>query len=152
MKDYWGGMLNEGATSFWEKYNPQDRGDEHLAMYGRPYGKSLCHSWGASPIYLLGRYFLGVEPVKAGYSEFSIQPVLGGLEWMEGTVPTPNGEIGVRMDQQQIRVKATEGQGYLTFESRIKPASSAGKVEKVSKNLYRIWIEGKEEVVVDYRM
>ena len=22
IKDYWGGMLREGATSFWEKYNP----------------------------------------------------------------------------------------------------------------------------------
>ncbi|MBV5342283.1 alpha-rhamnosidase, partial [bacterium] len=54
MKAYWGGMIREGATSFWEKYNPTDKGTQHLAMYGRPYGKSLCHAWGASPIYLLG--------------------------------------------------------------------------------------------------
>lgn len=152
IKTYWGGMMHKGATSFWEKYNPQDRGDEHLAMYGRPYGKSLCHSWGASPLYLLGRYFLGVEPEEAGYSEFSITPVLGGLEWMEGSVPTPNGEISVRMDRKQIRVKATEGRGTLTFESRIQPTSSGGKVKKISDNRYSIRIEGKEEVVVDYRM
>jgi hypothetical protein len=152
MKAYWGGMLREGATSFWEKYNPQDRGDEHLAMYGRPYGKSLCHSWGASPLYLLGRYFLGVEPVKAGYSEFSITPVLGGLEWMEGSVPTPKGEISVKMDRKQIRVKASEGVGTLTFVSRIMPVSSRGKVEKISDNRYRIRIEGEEELIVDYRM
>ena len=49
MKEYWGGMIREGATSFWEKYNPTDKGAQHLAMYGRPYGKSLCHAWGASP-------------------------------------------------------------------------------------------------------
>ena len=49
MKDYWGGMLKEGATSFWEKYNPGDSGTQHLAMYGRPYGKSLCHAWGSEP-------------------------------------------------------------------------------------------------------
>lgn len=24
MKAYWGGMLKEGATSFWEKYNPEE--------------------------------------------------------------------------------------------------------------------------------
>ena len=53
MKAYWGGMLKEGATSFWEKYNPEESGTQHLSMYGRPYGKSLCHAWGASPIYLL---------------------------------------------------------------------------------------------------
>ena len=60
MKAYWGGMLKEGATSFWEKYNPEESGTQHLSMYGRPYGKSLCHAWGASPIYLLGKYYLGV--------------------------------------------------------------------------------------------
>ena len=34
MKAYWGGMLKEGATSFWEKYNPEETGTQHLAMYG----------------------------------------------------------------------------------------------------------------------
>ena len=55
IRDYWGGMLREGATSFWEKYVPTENGVQHLAMYGRPYGKSLCHAWGASPVYLLGK-------------------------------------------------------------------------------------------------
>ncbi|MBN2614002.1 MAG: hypothetical protein JXB00_20765 [Bacteroidales bacterium] len=49
-------------------------------MYGRRFGKSLCHAWGASPVYLLGRYFVGVRPTKPGYEEFEIRPVLGGLE------------------------------------------------------------------------
>lgn len=31
MKAYWGGMLKEGATSFWEKYNPEET------------GTSICH-------------------------------------------------------------------------------------------------------------
>ena len=113
MKDYWGGMLREGATSFWEKYNPTESGTQHLAMYGRPYGKSLCHAWGASPIYLLGRYYLGVKPTKAGYASYEVRPTLGGLEWMEGTIPTPNGEIRVKMDKQSISVYATEGEGVL---------------------------------------
>lgn len=150
MKDYWGGMLREGATSFWEKYNPADQGAEHLEMYGRPYGKSLCHSWGASPIYLLGRYYLGVEPVKPGYSEFSITPNLGGLQWMEGSVPTPNGDITVRMDEQSIRVYASEGNGYLTFASKTTPTASAGTIERIDENRYRIWIEAGKEVAVDY--
>jgi hypothetical protein len=86
MKSYWGGMLKLGATSFWEEYNPDKKGTEHLAMYGRPFGKSLCHAWGASPIYLLGKYYLGVSPVTAGYETYKIEPSLGGLEWMEGKV------------------------------------------------------------------
>lgn len=61
IKSYWGGMLNEGATSFWEQYNPQQQGAEHLAMYRRKYGKSLCHAWGASPLYIIGKFLLGIE-------------------------------------------------------------------------------------------
>lgn len=113
MKEYWGGMLREGATTFWEKYNPEEQGTEHLQMYGRPYGKSLCHAWGASPIYLLGRYYLGVKPTSPGYATWEMRPTLGGLEWMEGVVPTPNGEIYLKMDKKQLTVRATEGEGLL---------------------------------------
>jgi len=113
MKDYWGGMIREGATTFWEKYVPTESGTQHLSMYGRPYGKSLCHAWGASPLYLLGRYFLGVEPVKPGYEEYVVRPATGGLDWMEGEVPTPFGKIHVRMDQQKVTVRSDGGRGML---------------------------------------
>lgn len=151
MKDYWGGMLREGATSFWEKYNPGESGTAHLAMYGRPYGKSLCHAWGASPIYLLGKYYLGVRPVTPGYAEWSITPVLGGLKWMEGTVPTPNGDISVYMNEKEIKVKATEGKGYLYITSRNMPKASQGTVEKTGDNTYRLWIDTHNEITVKYK-
>ncbi|MBQ4029858.1 MAG: alpha-rhamnosidase, partial [Prevotella sp.] len=118
MKDYWGGMLKEGATTFWEKYNPTEKGTQHLAMYGRPYGKSLCHAWGASPIYLIGKYFLGVQPTKPGYERYAIKPSLGGLEWMEGDVPTPFGKIHVQMNQQEISVYSDGGQGTLFINGK----------------------------------
>lgn len=126
IKDYWGGMLREGATSFWEKYNPEEHGAEHLAMYGRPYGKSLCHAWGASPLYLLGRYFLGVKPTRTGYTEFEVKPVLGGLEWMEGDVPTPRGLIHVYMDKHQVKVLSSADNGWLCLEDE-RIAVEAGK-------------------------
>ena len=118
MRDYWGGMLREGATSFWEKYVPTEQGTQHLAMYGRPYGKSLCHAWGASPVYLLGKYYLGVKPTKPGYEEYEVRPALGDLEWMEGDVPTPHGMIHVSMDRRQIKVRATEGRGTLYYKDQ----------------------------------
>ncbi len=151
MKAYWGGMLKEGATSFWEKYNPEESGTQHLAMYGRPYGKSLCHAWGASPIYLLGKYYLGVKPVKEGYKEFSVTPVLGGLEWMEGSVPTPAGDIQVYMDKEVIKVKATEGKGYVYISSsKQQPEVSVGTIEKTDDGRYRLWIDTREEVTIKY--
>ena len=118
MKVYWGGMLREGATSFWEKYNPEEQGTQHLAMYGRPYGKSLCHAWGASPIYIIGRYFLGVRPTRPGYEDYEIRPVLGGLDWMEGDVPTPFGRIHIKMTPQEITVFSDGGHGTLILGSQ----------------------------------
>ena len=121
IRSYWGGMLKEGATSFWEKYVPTESGTQHLAMYGRPYGKSLCHAWGASPVYLLGKYYLGVQPTKPGYEEFEVRPVLGDLEWIEGDVPTPQGLIHVYMDRRQVKVSCTANQGWLIVgDQRVK--------------------------------
>lgn len=43
-------------------------------MYGDPFGKSLCQAWAASPIYLLGRCFLGVRPLTPGYETYEVEP------------------------------------------------------------------------------
>ena len=128
MRDYWGGMLREGATSFWEKYVPSEKGTQHLAMYGRPYGKSLCHAWGASPVYLLGKYYLGVRPTKPGYEEFEIRPSLGDLDWMIGDVPTPHGMIHVEMNRHEMKVLATEGSGTLFIAGQQIPVKSGTTV------------------------
>ena len=128
MRDYWGGMLREGATSFWEKYVPSEKGTQHLAMYGRPYGKSLCHAWGASPVYLLGKYYLGVRPTKPGYEEFEIRPSLGDLDWMMGDVPTPHGMIHVEMNRHEVKVLTTEGSGTLFIAGQQIPVKSGTTV------------------------
>ena len=118
MLDYWGGMIAEGATSFWEKYVPGEHGADKYAMYGRPFGKSLCHAWGASPIYLLGKYFLGVKPTSAGYKTYEVSPHLGGLKEMEGTVPTPFGKVYVKMNEKQVTVKSDSAGGTLILGNR----------------------------------
>lgn len=131
MKAYWGGMLREGATTFWEKYNPEDHGREHLTMYGRPYGKSLCHAWGAAPLYLLGKHYLGVQPTKPGYAEYTVRPQTGGLEWMEGRVPTPFGSIDVTVRDGQVTVRSDGGRGRLIVGDRV-VAIPAGETVSVS--------------------
>ena len=105
---YWGGMLRLGATSIWETFDPREEGAAHYAMYGCPFGKSLCHAWGASPIYLLGKYFLGVDAKADG---FTVRPQLGGLEWMEGTVPVQGGMVRVFCDGKTLRVEAGKNAG-----------------------------------------
>ena len=150
IKDYWGGMLKLGATSFWEEYNPSKSGADVYAMYGRPYGKSLCHAWGASPIYLLGKYYLGVRPTSPGYKDYIVEPNLGSLQWMQGSVPTPNGDIKVYASTKQIKVSADDGIGTLRFKSKTKPVCKQANIVSKDDNVYELQIQKGQNLVVDY--
>jgi hypothetical protein len=153
MKDYWGGMLNLGATSFWEEYNPNKKGAEHYGMYGREFGKSLCHAWGASPIYLLGKYYLGIKPLSPAYETYLIEPQLGGLQWMEGSVPTPKGEVKLAVSDKKITVTgADSGTGTLRFKSTIKPSCKQGIVKEISPKNFELTVEKGKEYVVEYEI
>ncbi|MDO3695281.1 alpha-rhamnosidase [Wenyingzhuangia sp. chi5] len=151
IRDYWGGMLKEGATSFWEKYDPKQTGEEHLTMYGRPYGKSLCHAWGASPIYLFGKYYLGVQPITAGYETYTIEPNLGGLKWMEGKVPTPKGNIELYISSKEMNIKTISGEGTLIIHSKSRPKTNLGAIMQVDKNKYQLVLEANKEYQIQYK-
>ena len=122
IESYWGGMVALGATSIWEQYIPEHSGTEHYAMYGMKYGCSLCHAWGGGPIYLLGRYCLGVYPTSPGYATFAVKPDRGLYKHMEGTVPLPEGgQVSVRMDAHSCTVCATRAGGTLTVRGQDYP-------------------------------
>jgi hypothetical protein len=151
MKDYWGGMLKLGATSFWEEYDPAKKGAEHYAMYGREFGKSLCHAWGASPLYLLGKYYLGIKPIAAGYANYIVEPVLGGLQWMEGKVPTPAGNIELYCSTTQIQIKSPVGVGVLRIKSKTKPGGKNILVNALGENKYQLSIQPGIEYIISYK-
>ena len=121
IRSYWGGMLACGATTVWEEYNPAFSGAKHYEMYNNKYGKSLCHAWGASPIYLLGRYFLGVRPTSVAYKTFEVKPNLGGFGFIEGTVPVGDGEVRVYLSRTSLRVLATKDGGTLVWNGKLIP-------------------------------
>ena len=118
LHSYWGGMLSLGATTIWEEFDPSKSGIEHYEMYGGKYEKSLCHAWGASPIYLLGKYALGVYPTDVGYSKFEVKPNLMSFEHFCGTVPTPNGTVTVKMDKEQVTVFSEIDGGVLILGNK----------------------------------
>jgi alpha-L-rhamnosidase len=151
IRDYWGGMIHLGATTFWEKYNPEEKNPELLAMYGRPFGKSLCHAWGASPIYLLGKYFLGVKPESPGYKTYTVEPCLCDLQWMEGDVPTPDGKIHLYCSAKEIKVKADSGTGTLRFKSLTKPVCKGVEIRQTSDKQYEMTIRKDSQYVVKYK-
>lgn len=102
--DYWGGMLGRGAVTFWELFDPKQEGREQYGMYGDPFGKSLCHAWGASPIYLLGRYFLGVRPTSPGYKTYEVKPAVQYFKKLDCTVPVREKSVHIVLKDGDLTV------------------------------------------------
>ncbi|WP_078544634.1 alpha-L-rhamnosidase-related protein [Litchfieldia alkalitelluris] len=55
LKHYWGGMINDGADTFWELYNPNDKA---YSPYGSHLINSYCHAWSCTPTYLIREFGL----------------------------------------------------------------------------------------------
>jgi alpha-L-rhamnosidase len=112
IRTYWGGMLDAGATTFWEGFeidwlatgSPIDQ----LPTPGKPdihsdFGDycyqglrhSLCHGWAAGPTAWLLQHILGVAPASPGCKTVTIQPHLADLAYARGTYPTTHGLIHV---------------------------------------------------------
>ena len=108
-------MIRLGAQTIWEEYDPRLKGAEHYAMYGGKYEKSLCHAWGAGPIYLFGRYYLGVSAASAGYETFTVEPKLGGLKEIHGRVAVGEGYVTVDLNGEGISVLSTKTGGTLIY-------------------------------------
>ncbi|WP_100405383.1 alpha-L-rhamnosidase-related protein [Bacillus solitudinis] len=53
LKNYWGGMISDGADTFWELYNPEDKS---FSPYGNHLINSYCHAWSCTPSYLIRTY------------------------------------------------------------------------------------------------
>ena len=116
IRDYWGGMLSLGATTFWEDFDidwlenaarideitPEGKVDVHGAYGGycyQGYRHSFCHGWASGPTAWLTEYVLGVRVEEPGCRTLRISPNLGDLEWAEGAYPTPHGIVEIRHEK-----------------------------------------------------
>ena len=50
IRDYWGSMIEAGADTFWEAWNPSDPG---ASPYGGRVINSYCHAWSCTPAYIM---------------------------------------------------------------------------------------------------
>lgn len=131
IRQFWGGMIKLGATTFWEDFNldwtknaagiteivPAGKRDIHKDFGDYCYKNlrhSLCHGWSSGPTAWLSQYVLGVTPLEPGCQTVRIVPHLGDLQWAEGTFPTPFGIIKVRHEKKpdgsvQSKIDAPKG-------------------------------------------
>ena len=118
VRDYWGAMLDVGATSFWEDFkiawtNNCSRIDE-LPVTGKKdihgdYGEfcypglrhSLCHGWSSGPASWCINHVLGIRPAGVGCKTVVVKPFLGDLSWAEGAMALPGGKaVKVRAEKR----------------------------------------------------
>ena len=104
IKSYWGGMLRLGAVTFWEEYDPSKPLEQQYAMYGDPFGKSLCHAWAASPIYLLARYFVGIRPLTPGGLTYEAKPQTQFFRTLDCTFPMASRQIHISLRDGKVTV------------------------------------------------
>ena len=117
IRNYWGAMLDLGATSFWEDFDlewaknagridelPSKGRDDIHADYGNycyvGLRHSLCHGWASGPTSWLSQHVLGIQVLEPGCKTVKIEPHLGDLEWAEGSYPTPFGNIRIRHEKR----------------------------------------------------
>ena len=115
---YWGAMLDRGATTFWEDFNldwleGSGRIDELVPAgvkdihgdYGAHcytgFRHSLCHGWASGPTAFLSEYVLGFRPLEPGCKKMLLAPMLGHINRVEGSYPTPYGKIVVCHEKQE---------------------------------------------------
>ena len=53
VKNYWGGMVQKGADTFWEVYDPDN---DFISPYQFAPINSYCHAWSCTPIYFIRKY------------------------------------------------------------------------------------------------
>lgn len=118
IRQYWGGMLERGAVTFWEEYDPETSVEKQYDMYGDKFGKSLCHAWSASPIYLLAKYFIGLQIEEAGGNKFLLKPQLEFFNTLDCTLPIGQGDIHIIWDGKTLSVETYQEGGRLRIKQK----------------------------------
>jgi hypothetical protein len=81
----WRDMLKNGLTTFAEKPDPT---------------RSDCHAWSASPEYDFLATICGIMPDAPGFKKVKIEPALGELTEVKGSMPVPDGTITVMLTRK----------------------------------------------------
>ena len=120
IRRYWGAMLDFGATTFWEDFDLRwtensfridelpipGKKDIH-ADFGNYCYKglrhSLCHGWAGGSATWMSENLLGIKILEPGSKTVEIKPNLAGLDWLEGSFPTPYGPIKVKAEKGKNR-------------------------------------------------
>ncbi len=101
VREHWGGMIKTGTPTLWEIgvypvfSEKRDAENAH----------SLCHGFCTTPVNYLQTAILGVRPLSPGFHIFEAKPEPHDLEFAEGSIPTPNGNIRMKWNREGDKIK-----------------------------------------------
>ena len=91
---------------------------EKTYRIGEPFDKSLCHAWGAGPLYFIGRYLVGLVPTAIGYSSFEISPRLDCGNY-KAVIPVMNGKVCVEVKDGGLTAFSNISGGIIKAKGKI---------------------------------
>ena len=125
LKQYYGGMLAHGATSFWEDFDidwmensarideiPKEGQNDIHGDFGKhcyvKFRHSLCHGWSAGVYSFIVEYILGIK-IEDGGKKVYFNPHLSGIQDVEAKFPLKKGWLKVSIHGNESKIEAPKG-------------------------------------------
>ena len=125
LKEYYGGMLAMGATSFWEDFdiawidgssridafpvpNTKDIHGDHGRFCYEGFRHSLCHGWSAGILTFIVEVVLGIRFFDGG-KRISVSPMPLGLSDIDASIPVGNGYLEFSFHNHKLNVTVPNG-------------------------------------------
>ncbi len=130
MRYYWGGMIQRGATTWWEKFSPDLADQDRLPI-------SLCNGYGVAASYFLVSEMIGIRPAEPGYKQVYFAPSLTALETATASIPTPNGAIKLdwRFNDMGVLEMSIDANYPLEVVIQVDKALAANATMKIGENV-----------------
>ena len=126
MKEYYGAMLDMGATTFWEDFDPDrvkgsapldrlpEEGEKDIhGDFGKHcyvgFRHSFCHGWSCGPVQFLIKKIGGIEMLEAGCGKMRIKPVSAGFTDYRIDYPTPYGKVTIVWKDGKFDIEVPAG-------------------------------------------
>lgn len=121
IKEYFGGMLSRGATTFWEDFHmewlegsgridelPKDGVKDIHGDYGafcyKGFRHSLCHGWASGVLAFIIEYMLGLK-LKDGGKVYKVTPHTMGLEEIKAKIPIKDGWLLIQVLDGTVEIE-----------------------------------------------
>lgn len=121
LKNYYGGMLARGATTFWEDFDiewlenscridelPKEGQKDVHGDFGKhcytQFRHSLCHGWSAGVLAFVVEYILGVRMANGG-EKVSVNPNIMGLKEIQAKLPLKEGWLLIKIQDGNVETK-----------------------------------------------